>query len=341
MTETTKVAIHTLSPKEGDTCFIQKALDDGKFLDTLRDRELTPVITSQSSYKEGGRWLDIRRTKAGVALSSVLSSPDTLGAVYSRVVVPHPYIDELGIAQLNTTQMKHFGKNKGNMVGLLGEYEIPTRVITPEYEPELLFDEADQLVLKPIDGRLGRGFQTFQPAELSARLQQMFTESTYQEFLLQPYVGRGVIPSGVTGVSAEDNEVLNYAKVQSIPAELRLFIIKNGSKNVTVPVMRVAARGTDYLEGNDAYLDVALSDTLEDMLTTNAVEIVDRIAASTEDAQHVIAAVDYLYDGECFWVIEANFRSPTLPMTSTNPHAARSIYPAVADTLYSMSEGGV
>ncbi|MBP9738377.1 hypothetical protein KBD20_01680 [Candidatus Saccharibacteria bacterium] len=335
------IGVHVIKDPEAGGVFVRQALDQGNFLPVLRERGLDVVVTNKASFDKGGVWLSPSVTKDGeLSFSEEHAAVDGLVAVYSRVVLSHPYIDTIGVPQLNPTSVKEYGRSKSNMIGSFGELGIPTSVVSDESLDDLDLENFEDFVVKPANGRLGAGFQRVSRQDVVSTLEHVFSSNQKAECVVQPYLGVGKISGGIVGVSKEDQALIELARQNNVPSELRIFVIKNSTGCQTIPVLRIAAKDTQYLDGNDVYVDVELTQDVDVSLCEYSAVIVGQTAQTIGTESPIVAAVDYLYDGNQYWVMEANFRTPTLPQTSSNPHTAKHIYPVIADTLYEMNGGG-
>ena len=334
-TEKRTVAIHTIAPKDGNYEFLNKALDGGVLGLALRERGIDLVVSHKSSFKDGVFYEPDPLEDGTFGLRPSDVTADEIGAVYSRVVAPLPYMDILGIPQLNPSNFKGLGASKASMRGLLGSLEIPTTILGVDSVEMADFSQSDKWVLKPVRGRLSKGFQRVPSDELKAKL------SKFESHIIQPYVGIGRVPSDVHGVSKADQEIIEAARSKGLPAEIRIIAIQTGDdQTITAPLMRVSNNGADHIDGDDVYVDIVMQDKTAELLTSETLSIFKRVSEKAGvEGQPLIVAADYLFDGERMWAMEINLRSPTLPSTKKHPAASSILYAAMADTLDVMTRG--
>ncbi len=131
------------------------------------------------------------------------------------------------------------------------------------------------------------------------------------------------LPSGV--VAMDGPKATRLARADT--PELRAYVVKNGRTTTVVPVVR----------DGDRFIDVGLSDDVNDAAWDMANGIAERVARDTGE-RHILGAVSIAETDSGLYVANAYFRAPKLPNTRYAPEATDRLNEAVADTLASMSE---
>lgn len=335
------MAIHTL-PGTKKT-FHMKTIDDGLFIRDLKQRDLHPVLTNIHTFRgeERGAVMIPEVIDGSLELTPEYIAQNGIRAMRNHILAP--FIAEPGVPLLNSNKLKEFAASKARLNPLFGEFAIPTYVL-PTQEDDFALALAileeikgEKVVIKPSVGHGGSDVKILQREDAISLLNTLFKTADPKEHIVQPFISGGKIPPGVRSHREADEQALQEAREKQYPSEIRFFVVKNGESLTIVSVLRISKMNSHNSEADD-YVDVVLSDTHEEVLIPVVQDIVEEVSKKSGESERLIGAIDFTYNSGRFWVVEGNFRNPTIPRTNLNPYSGRRLFPAVADVISGMVE---
>lgn len=338
------VSVHTLR----DTRLEKRKdiVDGGRFIDDVAVHGLQLVMSSRNTFDKGQLFIPEHAADGGVDFRLGELDPETpIEALYGRVISTIKAPGSEGIPMLNTNEVKTLAGSKIDLYRrVLADYQVPTELISMEAGS---FDAAaetisgvttDTVVLKSNRGAGGYSTKIMPKAEALEWVAAQIATGEAPAHIVQPEIMFGRLPEGIKAIGTDDEKTLvERAKKEKLLTELRMFVVKRASQHDIVPILRVVPSEGMPMQGqNDDYVDVELPDDLMEVLQAVSGDIIDRVAVEA-DAEYVLGAIDYYFDEHGLpHVMEANFRSPQLPVTRENPRAGRLVHMSVAEALAGM-----
>lgn len=342
------VAINTLRSTGPNR--LAEYTDHGLFVRDLGERGLDLVMTNIDTYKEGGDVIRVHASEADVQFSPATIQLDTLTSMHNRIVFPQTSPKAAHIPMLNSNVLKGFVGSKHHMyemVSMLGGHQVQTELIRMNDDAfndlkrvlDVFADERD-ITVKSDSGTGSKSTLHMTIDQLATYIDTQMQQDKKPNLIVQPTIYFGPLPAGITGRSKEDKALVRSARQNGLLNELRVMTIMSGDKQTYVPMLRVVAqKGEAMGDGSDVYVDIDIDQTLFDTVSYIAGEVVKETADRAGGVDHVLAAVDFYFDTNGRpMIMEANMRSPAIPITRENPHVGRLVHSAIADTLHDMSE---
>jgi len=318
-------------------------LDHGRFIDDLARCGLGVVLSNKNTFLRGDAVIP-----AAIGDDMVLRTekvePEAIDAMYARLLAPVTVEGSEDIPKLNENPLKRLAASKIDLYHqVLKDYQVPTYFVSMQRED---FGEAadiisamatDRVVLKRNSGAGGMSTRILEKADALAWVDEQI-ENGAKPHILQPEVMFGVLPASITAAHEDDRPLIDRARRERLLYELRAFVVKRGDEFDVVPILRVVPDKTKPMQGhNDDYIDIVLEDELMNVVRETSTVITENASRVAGNIPYVIGAVDYYFDEEgTIKVMEANYRSPQLPVTRENPIAGRATHIAVADALLGM-----
>lgn len=338
------VSVHTLR----DTGLEKRKdiVDGGRFIDDVAAHGLQLVMSSRNTFDKGQLFVPEHNGDGGVDFRLGESDPNTpIEALYGRVISTIKAPGSEGIPMLNTNEVKTLAGSKIDLYRrVLAEYQVSTELISMEAgsfaaAADTIGNVAtDTVVLKSNRGSGGYSTKIMPKANALEWVSAQILAGDTPAHIVQPEIMFGRLPEGINAIGTDDEKALvERAKKEKLLTELRMFVVKRADQHDIAPILRVVPTEGMPMQGqNDDYVDVELPDDLMQALQEVSSDIIDRVA-SEADAEYVLGAIDYYFDEHGLpHVMEANFRSPQLPVTRENPRAGRLVHTSVAHALAGM-----
>ncbi|MCL2038193.1 hypothetical protein FWG95_04320 [Candidatus Saccharibacteria bacterium] len=317
-----------------------KFVDDGLFVQDIAEKGLQLVLSGKRTFTEGGL---VHRPFFGrdgvLSFQEEVISPDDIQAMHVRLV---PSINVDGsetIPKLNSNNVKKLAGSKYELYRrVLEGYQVPTQLISTDtdlatMEEMIAVVSGQDVVLKSNSGAGGKSTKIMPKEEaLQWLISQIDSDTGLRPQILQPRIRFGRLPEEIEAVDEAYRGLVERAKREDLLSELRMFIVKRGNAHTLAPVLRIVPNIGDKM-GNDVYVDADLPDDLYVALAETTEDIINRVAQETGE-EYILGAVDFYFDPERMpHVMEANLRSPELPVTRQNPLSGRKMHKAVASVL--------
>jgi glutathione synthase/RimK-type ligase-like ATP-grasp enzyme len=322
-------------------------VDFGHFASDVAAHGLSVVISNKATFTEDGTVWTPRLDKNGQIddLVATKIDPQDIAASHVRVL---PEVNVAGgenIPKLNSNEVKRLARDKyGLYKRVLSDYQVETSLLSTDLQT---YDEmveviagvdGTEVVLKNNTGSGGRSTKTFAKEDAAAWLDEAIrSEGGLKPQILQPKLEFGRLPSDIETSDGDKRELLRRAQTEDLLSELRIFVVKRGMNHELVPILRIVPNSGDSM-ASDEYVDAILPNDLQKAVFEATREITDKVATEASGTKYVLGAVDFYFDKhQAPHVMEANFRSPTLPLTEESPVAGRRMHKAVAATLAEMA----
>lgn len=340
------VAVHTLqnTTPEKSLHFV----DDGRLIQDVAELGGTLVLSTRDTFDKGEYRIPHIEKDGNVQFSAASLGTDSLSALYAR---PTGSINRPGsesVPKLNANELKTLAGSKIELYEkVLSSYQVETHLVGFD-DPLAMASIADtvhavatdRVILKENGGFGGYSTKVMEKNDALSWISEQLETGKTPDHVLQPQIMFGRLPDGIAAVGTPDEKALvERARKDALLTELRMFVVKRGEDLDMVPILRVVPDKTLAMKGtNDDYIDVEMPDDLLAALRFSTADIMNRATAAAGDVEFALGAVDYYFDEQGLpAVMEANFRSPQLPITSENPIAGRALHKSIAKTLIAMS----
>jgi hypothetical protein len=339
------VSVHTSGETTPDE--MQEFIDHGQLAFDLAKTGLSLVLTNKKTFTEDGAVKRPIWHESGLSFRDDRIDPDRLSAMHVRLLPKINVEGSEAIPKLNSNEVKDLARDKYDMYRrVLHDYQVPTELLSVENQT---FDEmvdtiaavdGDQVVIKKNTGSSGYSTKVLEKFEAVDWLSRELTaEGGMKPHILQPKIEFGRLPADITTSDQRYNGLVERAKREKLLTELRMFVVKRGDQHDLTPVLRIVPDEKLRMEGqNDVYVDTELPDDLERAVNEATIAITDKLSGEVGGEKYMLGAVDYYFDKHGMpHVMEANFRSPQLPVSRDNPVAGQDTHQAVAMALADMA----
>jgi hypothetical protein len=341
------VSVHTLENTSGGN--ISRFIDDGQLIDDMNKFGLDMVISNKGTFDRGDVLVPLVEKSGNITFQPSKLGAVSLQAMHVRPIASIKRPGSEGIPILNPNNLKEMASNKYNLYKkVLEDYQTPMHLLPLESEciadMENVIDDiaSDRVVIKSNKGYGGNSTKFMSKSEALLWLsREIESREEAKDYIVQPEIMFGRLPDGICAIGTEEEKSLvKKARKDELLTELRMFVVKRGANSDIIPILRIVPeKGAMMQRQNDVYVDVDLPDDLHTALDETVLDIMDRVSSVVDGGVlHAIGAVDFYFDKHSIpHVMEANFRSPQLPITRENPVAGRAIHESVAATLADMA----
>jgi hypothetical protein len=319
-------------------------IDNGLFCDDLAAHGISLVISTRELLDKDKIIAPTVDLSGNVVLKEASLNGSSIDALNVRTSMRIKYPGYESIPKLNSNKLKASMSKYSLYQKVLHDYQVPTYFLSSEGNHDNEFIgiinniSTENVVIKNDMGCGGSSTKILSKSEAITWLEAQIKAAPGISYIVQPQISFGCLPKELKAVGTQyDKDLLDRARNENLLTELRMFIVKCGEKLDIVPLLRIMPDKTVSMTHSSVSIDIELPDSLHQTLYDISKDTTNRILDMVGVSSHAVGAIDFYFD--CYGeprIMEANFRSPELPLTREKPIAGRAVHRAVAATLADM-----